>query len=139
VIKKALIPLALLCLAASYPDPKLTPGDIVTEKAAVVCKAGYSKTVRHVTAAKRKEVLKEYHAKPGHYECDHRISLELGGSNDIKNLWPEDYPQATHKDFVENYLHRQVCAGSMSLQEAQFLIVNKWEEIYEKTFKASRR
>jgi hypothetical protein len=31
-----------------------------------------------------------YHGK-GDYEIDYLISLELGGSNSIKNLWPESY------------------------------------------------
>jgi 5-methylcytosine-specific restriction endonuclease McrA len=26
---------------------------------------------------------------PGAYEIDHLISISLGGSNDIKNLWPQ--------------------------------------------------
>jgi len=26
---------------------------------------------------------------PGEYEVDHDVPLELGGSNDIANLWPE--------------------------------------------------
>ena len=56
--------------------------------------------------------------KPRAYEVDHLISLELGGSNSIKNLWPEKQPGATDKDKIENRLHRDVCDGLMTLREA---------------------
>jgi hypothetical protein len=58
----------------------------------------------------------------GKYEVDHLISLELGGSNDISNLWPEaasPQPGFHEKDKVENYLHDQVCSGVISLAQAQ--------------------
>ena len=71
------------------------------------------------------------------YEEDHLISLELGGNpTDPKNLWPEPYapvPGARQKDKVENYLKKQVCAGAMTLQEAQQTIVRDWYAIYVQT------
>jgi hypothetical protein len=53
----------------------------------------------------------------GEYEVDHDVPLEAGGSNDIANLWPEaaePRPGFHEKDQVENYLHDQGCAGTMS-------------------------
>ena len=71
---------------------------------------------------------------PADYEEDHFISLELGGSPiDPRNLWPEPYrpkPGAKEKDVVENYLHRQVCSGTMTLEDAQKAIVADWYRIY---------
>jgi hypothetical protein len=67
------------------------------------------------------------------YEIDHLISLELGGSNDITNLWPQPYfpnPGAKEKDVVENWLHRQVCSGKMTLADAQFKISHDWYAVY---------
>src|SRR3954447_149615 len=76
------------------PDPKLTPGDAFEVSAADVCTPGYSKKVRHVPASVKAEVYREYgiteHPR-GSYEVDHLISLELGRSNSIKNLWPQSY------------------------------------------------
>jgi hypothetical protein len=120
-----------------YPDPNLTPGvalDGVT--AADVCRPGYAKSVRNVPASEKAEVFREYGItnEPGKYEVDHLISLELGGSNDIANLWPEAYdprPGAHEKDAVENYLHKQVCDGSMSLKEAQDAISKNWYDVYQ--------
>lgn len=68
------------------------------------------------------------------YEEDHLISLELGGNpTDPNNLWPEPYapiPGARQKDKVENYLHKQVCSGAMTLQAAQQTIVRDWYAVY---------
>jgi hypothetical protein len=62
------------------------------------------------------------------------ISLELGGSNDISNLWPEaadPTPGFHQKDQVENYLHKQVCEGKLSLKQAQQEIATDWLRVYE--------
>ena len=71
----------------------------------------------------------------GQYEVDHLIALELGGSNTIRNLWPEaalPLPGFHEKDKVENYLHRQVCAGRMTLKVAQRKIVTNWLTVNRK-------
>jgi hypothetical protein len=65
----------------------------------------------------------------GAYEVDHLISLELGGSNDIGNLWPEPYsgPDNAHdKDVMENRLHDEVCSGQLTLAQGQGEIVHWW-------------
>jgi hypothetical protein len=97
-----------------------------------VCVAGYSTSVRSVSDAEKKAVFVEYgitsHA-PYSYEVDHLISLELGGSNDIRNLWPEPYAGtggAHAKDAIENELHAQVCSLRISLATAQGEIVRWW-------------
>ena len=130
--------------ASLYPDPNLTPGDTLPVTAEQVCTPGYSKSVRHVTEAEKKEVFAEYGTQfvPHAYEVDHFISLELGGSNDIRNLWPEPYdprPGAHEKDRVENYLHEQVCKGNMSLPEAQREISTDWYAVYEQIQQAHWR
>jgi hypothetical protein len=72
---------------------------------------------------------------PGEYEVDHHVPLELGGSNDIANLWPEaaaPQPGFHEKDLVENYLHDQVCGGRMSLLDAQRAIATNWIDVYQR-------
>ena len=123
--------------ANALPDFACTPGavfpDVTTEQ---ICTSGYSSSVRNVPDSVKNAVYAEYgitsHA-PGQYEVDHDISLELGGSNDIANLWPEPAeprPGFHEKDKVENYLHDQVCSGAMSLQEAQVKIATDWVSVY---------
>jgi hypothetical protein len=59
-------------------------------------------------------------------ELDHLIPLELGGSNDLSNLWVEAGPIPNPKDSVENRLHDEVCSGQMSLRAAQEAIAGNW-------------
>jgi putative intracellular protease/amidase len=57
---------------------------------------------------------------PSSYEEDHLISLELGGHpTDPRNLWPEPIARARAVDSIENQLHAAVCAGTMTLAQAQ--------------------
>jgi hypothetical protein len=83
----------------ALPDPNLTPGVIMSAVTkGEVCTPGYAKSVRHVPESEKKQVYQEYNMQPHKSPCpcevDHLISLELGGSNDIKNLWPQPYSGA---------------------------------------------
>lgn len=128
--------LALAVVAPQVPDPALTPG-VVNPAATleVICVRGYTSKpgVRHVTAATKAKVYAEYgydKTSMGAAEVDHLVSLELGGSNDINNLWPESYvsqPYNAHmKDQLENKLHQMVCAHQLDLATAQREIAGNW-------------
>jgi hypothetical protein len=67
-------------------------------------------------------------------EIDHIVSLELGGSNDISNLFPERAPGYHAKDRLENRLHSKVCSGAMSLAAAQRRIAANWPSLYADVF-----
>lgn len=128
------------CVAANgLPDPACTPGAIFPDATVEqICTPGYSSRVRDVPESEKNEVYAEYditHHSPGEYEVDHLISLELGGSDDIANLFPEaaePRPGFHEKDKVENYLHDQVCSGAISLKEAQIEIATNWLAVYER-------
>jgi hypothetical protein len=118
-------------------DAACTPGDIlpnVTKEQ--VCTPGYASSVRNVPQSEKNQVYAEYgitHHTTGEYEVDHLVSLELGGSNDISNLWPEaasPKPGFHEKDKVENYLNSQVCSGAITLQQAQIEIATNWLAVY---------
>ncbi len=118
-------------------DKGCSPGDIIPSATKdVICVPGYSSSVRNVPESEKNDVYAEYGVTShttGEYEVDHLISLELGGSNDISNLWPEPAdpkPGFHEKDKVENYLHKQVCSGAMSLAAAQRAIVDNWIAVY---------
>jgi hypothetical protein len=118
-------------------DPACTPGAIFpTVTKEQVCASGYARSVRNVPQSVKKQVFAEYGITrhlPGEYEVDHLVSLELGGSNDIANLWPEaatPKPGFHEKDQVENYLHQQVCHGKITLKTAQIDIATNWLTVY---------
>src|SRR5262245_2993616 len=120
------------------PDPALTPGDVLTTDPKVVCQPGYTATVRDVPQSLKNQVYRQYgitHHEPHEYEVDHLISLELGGSNSIRNLWPQSYRttplNARVKDRLENRLHALVCDGKLSLPAAQQAIATDWVAAYE--------
>ncbi len=60
----------------------------------------------------------------------------------MANLWPEaakPRPGYHEKDRVENFLHKQVCDGKMSLEEAQKQIATNWLDVYKRLPKTTRR
>ena len=115
-----------------HPDPTLTPGAIVTTSKTIICAPGYSKRTRkevRITTLKRATALYGLSWQPKKYEADHLISLELGGApNDVRNIWPQAYPSAHGKDKVENALHKAVCKGEITVEEAQKRVVRWWEQ-----------
>ena len=126
------------------PDPQMTPGATLPVATGDICVSGYSKKVRNVPADVKQQVYAEYGItshQPGEYEIDHLISLELGGSNSLKNLWPQSYvtqPWNAHvKDKLENELHAEVCAGKIDLPTAQHEIATDWIASYKKHFNTS--
>jgi hypothetical protein len=122
---------------AILPDSRLTPGDtfpgVTTSD---VCTPGWASEHRHVTDEMRDLVYEEYRRVEGADCCelDHLIPLELGGSNDIKNLWPQPdkpLPGWADKDELESELHAEVCEGTMTLSDAQRCIASNWVECWQ--------
>lgn len=133
-----------------YPDPARTPGatnpDITQENIReTICNPRWStKSIRpqaSYTNRLKIEQIAEYgysDSRLRDYEEDHFIPLELGGHpTDPRNLWPEPFETsipdggAHAKDKVENYLHAEVCSGSLTLDQAQREISEDWYRVYE--------
>lgn len=130
----------------ALPDSACTPGAIfpnVTKQQ--VCVPGYARSVRNVPQSEKKQVFAEYGIlkhPAGAYEVDHLVSLELGGTNDIANLWPEaatPKPGFHEKDRVENFLHSQVCNGSITLKQAQVEIATNWLNVYHSIAQSNQK
>jgi hypothetical protein len=69
------------------------------------------------------------------YEVDHRIPLELGGSNSIRNLFGEaaaPKPGFHQKDVLENKLHSLVCSGDLNVRTAPKKIASNWLTAYRR-------
>ena len=123
----------------SRPDLQLTPGawNLPATPLQILCTPGYAATTRHVSRSLNITVYREYAIDPatvasGDHEIDHVVPLELDGSNAIQNLWPQDCQSAHRKDALENALRRLVCAGALSLAEAQTAIATDWPAAYDK-------
>jgi hypothetical protein len=99
--------------------------------AARICAYGYHTSYyrppsSETTRAKWDVVEPAYGMSDVKGELDHLIPLELGGSNDLSNLWVEAGSIPNPKDAVENRLHDEVCSGRMSLRAAQLAISTDW-------------
>ncbi|HVS84220.1 MAG TPA: HNH endonuclease signature motif containing protein [Gaiellaceae bacterium] len=139
------------CKLGPNPDPACSPGAYYSGLTkAVLCSASFrTGTIRDVPESEKHAVEIEYGLAAKGYgstlEIDHIVSLELGGSNDIANLYPElasppNGPGFHVKDKLENKLHDLVCAGAISLSAAQRGIASNWQALYREVFgKAPRR
>ena len=126
-----------------YPNRTMTPGDVMSINITEICVSGYSDSIRDVSQATKDAVYREYLLSPeqpeGAFEIDHLIPLSIGGSNDIKNLWPQPVdprPGYKEKDRLETYYHKQVCDGKMDLEEAQAIMANNWFQGYVDVYTA---
>jgi hypothetical protein len=130
------------------PDPACTPGSVnpaVTEDnvAGTVCAPGWAVTVRPPgwdTARVKTAAMVAYGepaATRATTELDHLIPLELGGSDDTSNLWPEpsDLPGQgfrNSKDTVEAALNTAVCHHRITLAAARRAIAADWTTARQK-------
>lgn len=136
------LPAELSLPAPVRPNPTHTPGAInPASTVAVICARGYTtKTIRppvdYTDTLKRQQLASYGYASRNKklYEEDHLIPLELGGHpSDPRNLWPEVWAGtcgAHVKDSLENQLHDLVCAGKITLAEAQGEIAHDWVRAY---------
>jgi len=141
-----------------YPNHTATPGLVnpaITQANIhqTICSPTWStKTIRppvaYTSRLKQQQLAHATDKTPAHYEEDRFISLELGGHpRDPRNLWPERCGTPAHpltsrgpfpsylvgaksKDATENALHRELCAGTLALREAQWIIATDWFKYY---------
>jgi hypothetical protein len=147
------ITLALFAGAANagdVPDPALTSGAVragLTKQK--ICSIKWGKDERHVTDAMKQEAFARYSytgyddprcvpAGKRTCEVDHLISRELGGADEVANLWPQAYGtspwNAMLKDKLENRLNKEMCAGHISLKAARDMLVKDWRDAYKKYY-----
>ena len=126
------------------PNRTITPGVARIVDVNTLCTTSTS-LVRNVPQSVKETAYASYGLKGNDrtsctqgYEIDHLISLELGGSNDIKNLWPQSFCGANNahiKDALENKLHAMICSKQITIQDAQSCIATNWIICYSKVMK----
>src|SRR5438309_1312870 len=140
-MKPFLIILLSLSAFAQLPNSKRTPGAIRTTSSAEICAPSFrTKPFRRTTKQMKQQVCQWYGVKncpqQSVLEIDHLVPLELGGKDDVHNLWPQfsqykDHSPGFHvKDKLENELKRKVCAKEMKLTAAQTCIRANWIGCY---------
>ncbi len=97
--------------SAEVTDLSITPGLCRSLTVEQICATKWGFDRRQVTTSMRWKVLQLYKDKHCRkFEIDHICPRELGGADDVTNLWKQCYPDARLKDRVENRLHKEVCA-----------------------------
>ena len=104
-----------------------------------ICIPGWSKTQRPPSSYTNKIKFALMakagipHSQSKLFELDHMWSIEAGGSpTDPNNLWLQPYlgPLNAHqKDKVENAVHRQICSGQITVEQAGAELHN-WTATY---------
>ena len=153
-LRYSLLPVFLIAAALpaaagkhiALPKSKLTPG--VADKqvnAKIICSGKAKLEERRVPLDVRHQVFAAYglsgdndpYCKPKGCELDRLIGTDLGGTDDLRNLWPQ--PSAgpwnvRMKSRIGNRLRREVCRGRLSLEAAQWAIAQDWTAVYRRYF-----
>jgi hypothetical protein len=127
--------------ARPVPNRDLTPGAIRPVELADICPRRQSDLDPAVSPSVQKVVFKEYgiaDTPSKDYQVDYLINPQLGGTDDIRNLWPQPYGttvwNAHAKDALEDRLYQMVCERQIDLASAQRDIATDWISAYKKYF-----
>ena len=125
---------------AALPRKALTPGAVRTVRLEELCSEPALDNDPPVDASLAQAVFREYgvgDSSTHAYALDYLIAPTLGGTSDIKNLWPQPYTSqwnAQLKDQLENHLHTLVCQRRLDLATAQTQMATNWIAAYQQYF-----
>ena len=119
------------------PNPGLTPGSTAEVGKDDLCRSSYRNPYRHVPVPLKRQIFDRYRLRESAvgYNVDHLIPVGLGGSNSLKNLWPQPLSGEWNyqmKNRLEHRLHKLVCGGNLELKTAQQEIATDWVSAYKK-------
>ena len=120
---------------AQLPNNYKTPGAVTKAKMDQVCKADYASAAKPIAGWQKNEALERYGVRADGFtgELDHLVPVSLGGSNDPDNLWPFHASGSFNlaaKQALAAKLHELVCAGKISLKDAQDAFRKDWTKAY---------
>ncbi len=128
----------------ALPRRTLTPGAVFPVALDELCGIRAVVNDPPVNPTLQQAVFKEYglpNSSRISYALDYLISPALGGSDDIKNLWPQPYSStwnARVKDQLEDHLHELVCQRRVQLTTAQNEIATDWISAYKRYFNTDK-
>jgi hypothetical protein len=127
------------------PRADLTPGTTQPISVSEACGANRFGRTRPIPASVHQRVFQSYGAdyrRAAEYELDHLITPELGGTQDVRNLWPQPYSRtvwnAYVKDELELHFHRLICEGQLDFATAQREMATDWISAYQRYFKTEK-
>jgi hypothetical protein len=131
---------------ALLPDRALTPGAVRTVSLGELCSVPDDDDLDpSVAQPTRNAVFHEYgiaaEREKRYFQVDYLINPQLGGVDDVRNLWPQPYTSewnAEAKDALERRLHQMVCEKKIELADAQREIAENWIDAYKKYFHTSK-
>jgi hypothetical protein len=117
---------SLDALALTQPDWNKTPGLLCSPQDPNFSGYDYPEHIarcnRNVGTQEKQQIAQEYgnipEAQWANYEFDHLIPLCVGGSDDVRNLWPQPINDAHQKDILENNICLAMKAGTMTQAQA---------------------
>jgi hypothetical protein len=136
-----------LLTAALLPNTRLTPGAVRSVDLVELCRASDDDDLDPaVPIPTQMRVFYEYGLSATeskkNFQVDYLINPQLGGVDDVRNLWPQPYnsPEwnAQAKDSLERHLHQMVCEKKIELADAQREIAGNWIDAYKKYFHTSK-
>ena len=115
---------------AGAVDPRVTQANL----AATICRVGYTSTIRPPLTYTQPIKLRLWRdaGAPGRlsdYVLDHLVPLEVGGApSSSANLVLEPRAESYVKDRVEDRVHREVCAHTLTLRVGERCFRVDWRK-----------
>jgi len=127
------------CVLGSRPDRRCSPGAYYAGlTTALLCSPSlHTIGIQDVPESETHAVEAEYGLAPRHgrsLEIDHIISVDLGGSNDIANLFPEKAPGDYVKDELVERVLELVFDVAANCLVAQVGVAGNWQALYKRVF-----
>jgi hypothetical protein len=128
-------------VSAEGPKPRsaITPGEARPITLKEVCDYSKAEVIsRDIPLDMQRKVFAAYGIKAlqaDQFEVDYLITPDLGGTESIRNLWPQPYSarwNAHVKDKLEQRLHELVCGGKLDIATARHDIATDWIAAYRK-------
>ena len=120
------------------PEPKHTPGDTLEVTRADLCGGRNKALESRIPVRVKSQVFDLYGVRMDGsvaFNIDHLVPVSLGGTNALKNLWPQPLAGEwgyAQKNRLERQLQKLVCSGRLELKSAQEEIMRNWVEAYKK-------
>lgn len=114
------------------PNPQVTPGDICNRSNPDYKQDRYDEKIpycqRNVASSTKKSIYRVYGIPDhctGRFTIDHLIPLSIGGSNSVRNLWPEHKFVKATRQALEEQLYKKIAGGRITQKAAIDQILNE--------------